>query len=162
VLYFEPDANSPVIKRIKQVDPSERSNLFQLFEFLTLAFNTRGSMPVSELLSLMFPGKPIHDLIRAIPDLATYAGKKPKPDFDSIPKPPPSEVDPSTTYQENIDYDLSEVRLRSLSALTLWEITLEYMNTAADKSPIHLNRLLGGSLTSFRTGDYRASYKRLN
>jgi len=162
VLYFEPDVNSPVIQRVKEVDPSKRSNLFQLFEFLTLAFNTRGSMPVSELLSLMFPSKSIRDLIRAIPSLATYAGKKPKPDFDSIPKPPPSEVDPSTTYQENIDYDLSEVRLRSLPALTLWEITLEYMNTAADKSPVHLNRLLGGSLTSFRTGDYKASYKRLN
>ncbi|EYE91924.1 uncharacterized protein EURHEDRAFT_463891 [Aspergillus ruber CBS 135680] len=162
VLYFEPDANSPAMQIVKQVDTSKRSNFFQLFEFLTLAFNTRGSMPVSELLTLMFPTRPLHDLIRVIPSLATYAGKKPKPDFDSIPKPLPSEVDPSTTYQENIDYDLSEVRLRSLPVLTMWELTLEYMNTAADKSPVHLNRLLGGSLTSFRTGDYRASYKRLN
>lgn len=166
VVYFEPDSNSPVMQLVQQVEESKRSNLFQLFEFLTLAFNTRGSMPVSELLSLMFPGKPIDDLIRSIPSLATYAGKKPKPDFDSQPKTVHSsssdEVDPSTTFQENIDYDLSEVRLRSLPALTLWQISLEYLKTSADVSPVNLNRLLGGTLTSFRTGDYAVTYKRLN
>lgn len=166
VIYFEPDPNSPIMQRVKAIEPSKRADVVRLFEALILVFNNRSSMTVAELISLMLPHRPVNDIVRNIPSLATFAAKTPKADFDNQPKTvhPDAQgnLDPVSCFQENIDYDLSDVRIRCLAVTDLWDILLEYLKSAPDVSPVQFNRLLGGTLTSFRTGDHLVSHKRLH
>lgn len=156
MIYFEADPNSPVMQRLKNYEPAKRTEIIRLFEALSLVYSNRGTMLTSELLSLMFPNRPTNDLVRTIPSLATFATKRLKADFDNQPKTVHGAKgqDPVTCFQENIDYDFSDVRIRGLPIVTLWDILLEYIKTTADVSPVQLNRLLGGTMTSYRSGDY--------
>jgi transcription factor 1 len=65
-------------------------------------------------------------------------------------------------YQENLDYRLDGVRVRSLPSSVLWDTFLEYQKGDLKLSAMQLNRVLGGTLTSFRSGDYLLTHKRLH
>lgn len=160
ILYFEADPNPVAVQKLNQLDPSQRDVPLRLFEALSLTIGTRNLMTVAELLELVFPGRPINDIVKSIPGLAVFAAKTPKPDFDNLPKtihgsPEAREpLDPVACYQENLDYDLSDVRVRTLSISTLWDIFIEYQKKGnTSLTTVQLSRLLGGTLTSFRTGD---------
>ncbi|KAE8357243.1 hypothetical protein BDV27DRAFT_92338 [Aspergillus caelatus] len=160
ILYFEADPNPVAVQKLNQLDPSQRDAPLRLFEALSLTIGTRNLMTVAEFLELVFPGRPINDIVKAIPGLAVFATKTPKPDFDNLPKtihgsPGAREpLDPVACYQENLDYNLSDVRVRTLSTSTLWDIFIEYQKKGnTSLSTVQLSRLLGGTLTSFRTGD---------
>ncbi|PKX91907.1 uncharacterized protein P174DRAFT_410787 [Aspergillus novofumigatus IBT 16806] len=170
MIYFEADANSPITRLSNQVDEASRANLYRIYEAVSLIFGSRGAMPVSELLNSLFPSRPINDLVRAIPSLATHAARTPKPNFDSLPKTvhgrpgedPSKPLDPVSNFQENLDYDLTDVRIRCLSPITLWEIIMEYQKDSnTEVNVVQLNRLLGGTLTSFRAGEYSVEPKKL-
>jgi transcription factor 1 len=170
MIYFEADANSPITRLSNQVDEASRAKLYRIYEAVSLIFGSRGAMPVSELLNSLFPSRPINDLVRAIPSLATHAARTPKPNFDDLPKTvhcrpgedPSKPLDPVSNFQENLDYDLSDVRIRCLSPITLWEIILEYQkDNNTEVNVVQLNRLLGGTLTSFRAGEYGVDPKKL-
>jgi transcription factor 1 len=170
MIYFEADADSPITRLTNQVDEASRANLYRIYEAVSLIFGSRGAMPVSELLNSLFPSRPINDLVRAIPSLATHATRTPKPNFDDLPKTvhgrpgegPGKLLDPVSNFQENLDYDLSDVRIRCLSPITLWEIILEYQkDNNTEVNMVQLNRLLGGTLTSFRAGEYSVEPKKL-
>ena len=168
MIYFEANKNPPTMQMIQDLDAEKRSSLLRLFDALTLIFSKRSALPVTELLALLFPSRPVDDLIHAIPSLTVFARKKPKPDFDDLPKTCHpigielgDELDPAVCLQDNMDYDLSKVRLRTLFVKTLWEIMLEYVKTATDLSPILLSRLLGGSMTSYQSGGYLGDPKKM-
>lgn len=168
MVYFEANKDPPVMKMIQNLDAEKRNNLLRLFDALTLIFSKRSALPVTEFLELLFPSRPVDDLIRAIPSLIVFARKKPNPNFDSLPKTCHpigiklgDEQDPAVCLQDNMDYDLSKVRLRTLFVKTLWEIMLEYLKTATDLSPILLSRLLGGSMTSYQTGGHLGDPKKM-
>ncbi|KAM0100459.1 hypothetical protein ACP6JE_005030 [Aspergillus fumigatus] len=170
MIYFEADANPPIMRLCNQVDEASRADLYRIYEAVSLIFGSRSAMPVSELLNALFPNRPINDLVRAIPSLATHAARTPKPNFDSLPKTvhgrpgedPSKQLDPVFNFQENLDYDLSDVRIRCLSSITLWEIILEYQKeNDTEVNVVQLNRLLGGTLTSFRAGEYGMEPKKL-
>ncbi|QMW37666.1 hypothetical protein COH20_008711 [Aspergillus flavus] len=159
VLYFEADPNPPAVQKLNQLDPSQRDAALRLFEALSLTIGTRNLMTVAEFLELIFPERPINDIVKSIPGLAVFAAKTPKPDFDNLPKtihgsPEAREpLDPAACYQENLDYDLSDVRVRTLPISTLWDIFVEYQKKGnTNLSTVQLTQLLGGTLTSFRTG----------
>ncbi|EAW09465.1 uncharacterized protein ACLA_036700 [Aspergillus clavatus NRRL 1] len=175
MLYFEADAHSPIMQLLTEADQAGRADLHRIYEAISLTFSSRGTMTVTDLLKAIFPARPINDLVRAIPSLATYASKTPKPDFDTLPKTvsgrpgaaestcqdPHPPLDPVTHFQENLDYDLSDVRIRCLSSATLWEIVVEYHKSNAEVNAVQLNRLLGGTLTSFRSGEYGVEQKKM-
>ncbi|KAE8382849.1 hypothetical protein BDV26DRAFT_252761 [Aspergillus bertholletiae] len=159
-LYFEADPNPLALQKLNQLEPAKREVALRLFEAFTLTIGTRNLMTVSEFLQLIFPDRPTNDIVKAIPSLAIFAAKTPKPDYDSLPKavhgPPDAgkSPDPVACYQENLDYDLSDVRARILPISTLWDIFIEYQKKGDTSiSAVQLSRLLGGTLTSFRTGD---------
>lgn len=166
MIYFEADKNPPVMQILQQqLDPEKQDNLLRLFDALSLIFSQRSAIPVTEVLTLMFPNRPVEDLIRSIPSLVVFAQKTPKPNFDNLPKTFHSlglglgdDQDPAMCLQDNMDYDLSKVRMRSLFVKTLWEIVLEYSKTATDLSPVLLNRLLGGSMTTYQSGGMLMSH----
>ena len=168
MIYFEANKDPPIMKMIQDLDADKRDILLRLFDALTLIFSKRSALPVTELLTLLFPSRPVDDLLRAIPSLVVFARRKPKADFDSLPKTCHpigiqlgDEHDPAVCLQDNMDYDLSQVRLRTLFVKTLWEIMLEYVRTASDLSPILLSRLLGGSMTSYQTGGHLSDQKKM-
>ncbi|GLA82955.1 hypothetical protein AtubIFM56815_007146 [Aspergillus tubingensis] len=162
IVYFEPNPNSPVIEKINSLDPSQRGDAFRLFETLSLSLGRgREALSVAEVLQLIFPGRSTNDIVKSIPSLAEYAAKTPKPDFDSLPKTiHGGSTDPVTSFQENLDYDLSDVRVHILSTSTIWDICIEYQRSGVSVSSVQLNRLFGGTLTSYKTGVHREMVKK--
>ncbi|KAH8426811.1 uncharacterized protein LDX57_004541 [Aspergillus melleus] len=162
MIYFEPDLNPPAMRKLNQLEPAQRDEALRLFEALTFTLSVRPLLSVTEMFQIVLPNRSINSLVQAVPSLATFAAKTLKPDFDSLPKTIHGDtkdaggkpLDPADCYQENLDYDLSDVRLRSLSTKTMLDICFEYQKSDQQHSAMHLNRLLGGTLTSFRTGDY--------
>ncbi|KAA8645975.1 uncharacterized protein ATNIH1004_007396 [Aspergillus tanneri] len=160
LVYFEPDDQSTALRQLHRLPPDEREHPVRLFQALSLALGSRGNLTVAELLQAVFPRRSVNDLVRAVPSLATFAAKSLPVDFDVRPKTvhgapdQPQPLDPAVCYQENLDYDLTDVRVRSLSAATLLDICLEYQRSGQKVSVTQLNRMLGGTLTSFRSGGY--------
>ncbi|RAL02886.1 uncharacterized protein BO80DRAFT_402609 [Aspergillus ibericus CBS 121593] len=167
IIYFEANPHSPAIQKINTLDPSDRSNAIRLFENLTLSLGRgREAISAAEVFNLIFPGRPTNDIVKAIPSLAEYATKTPKPDFDHLPKTvhgeprPGTDVpDPAISFQENLDYDLSDVRVHILSTSTIWDICVEYQRTGVPLSSVQLNRVFGGTLTSYKMGVHRENGK---
>ncbi|KAE8350440.1 hypothetical protein BDV28DRAFT_39423 [Aspergillus coremiiformis] len=169
VFYFEADSNPTALRKLSQLDLPERNGPFRLFEAYSFTMHSRTTMTVAELLETIFPGRPINDIVKAVPALAVFAAKTLKPAFDTLPKtlhgPPGAtnndqKLDPVASYQENLDYDLSAIRARVLPCSTLWDIFVEYQKSDSKLSMVQLNRALGGTLTSFRTGEYILPEKR--
>ncbi|RMJ22663.1 hypothetical protein PHISP_06462 [Aspergillus sp. HF37] len=161
MLYFEPDANSPVMKLLNGLESHARDEVFTAFDLITLTLGTRGVLSVADVSKAFFPDLSGNDLVRLIPSLASYAFKRPKPDFDSLPRtihPPRSHKktdeppDPAYCVQENLDYDFSDVRVRTLPAIIIWEIALLYQRRPRDMEFVQVSRMLGGGLTGYRLG----------
>ncbi|RJE22947.1 hypothetical protein PHISCL_04716 [Aspergillus sclerotialis] len=161
MFYFEADINSSLMKGLKEVDPMQRDELLRIFDAFCFSIGTRGLATVGELLSSIFADQSINDIVKAVPSLATFASKRLKSDFDNLPKTlhtKPSRqqsgepLDPVECFQENLDYDLSDVRVRSLSVSTLWDLAVEYQKRPSRLDTVELNRAVGSSLTSFRSG----------
>lgn len=166
MLYFEPDANSPVMKLLNDLEPHARDEVFTTFDVIALTLGTRGLLSVSDVSKAFFPDLSGNDLVRLIPSLASYAFKRPKPDFDSLPKtihpPRPHEksdepLDPAYCIQDNLDYDFSDVRIRTLPAIIIWEIARLYQRRPRDMDFVHISRMLGGGLTEYRLGAHATS-----
>ncbi|PLB36017.1 uncharacterized protein BDW47DRAFT_109325 [Aspergillus candidus] len=166
MVYFEADPNACAARKLHELPPGDRDAPLECSEALTLTLGSRNHMTVPELLDVILPGRPVNDIVRAVPSLAMFANRTLKPDFDTLPKTvhgSPSdiaagkELDPALCFQENLDYDLSDVRVRTLSTETLWDLFVEYQKSDRKLSPVQLNRLLGGTLTSFKSGEYRES-----
>lgn len=162
MLYFEPDANSPVMKILSDLDSSARDSVFKAFDGISLTLGSRRTLTVPELAAALFPNQSTNGLVRAVPGLAAFAFKRLKPDFDHLPKtirPGLAQrkcewpLDPAECFQENMDYDLSNVRVRILPATVLWEIAVEYQRHYGEVDIVQVSRALGGSLTPFRSGE---------
>ncbi|KAJ5917755.1 hypothetical protein N7454_010130 [Penicillium verhagenii] len=154
LIYFEADENAISAQSLGKVPPEDCESLSGLFEALTLSFSSGNHISIAELAERLFPGRTSNDVVQLIPSLAYHVGKRVKPGCGPIPLADGS-LDANKCFQENIDYDLSEVRVICLPSQVLWDILLEYHKHAIDYSPLQFNRLLGGTLTSYRTGDYR-------
>ncbi|PWY68570.1 S-adenosyl-L-methionine-dependent methyltransferase [Aspergillus sclerotioniger CBS 115572] len=164
IIYFEANPNSPAIQKIHTLAPSERSDAMRLFENLTLSLGRgREALSAAEVFQLIFPGRCTNDIVKSIPSLAEYATKTPKPDFDTLPKTVHGEgdaPDPTISFQENLDYDLSDVRVHILSTSTIWDICIEYQRSGVPLSSVQLNRVFGGTLTSYKMGVHREPGKK--
>lgn len=167
VFYFEADANSPVVRKLKQADPADRGEILRIFDALCLSLSSRIGVTAGELIRVLFSDRSTNEVVKAVPSLATHAFKRLKPDFDSLPKTihaHPSDLetteplDPAQCFQENLDYDLNDVRLRVISATTLMDLAIEYKKSPGSLDSMHVSRAVGASLTTFRTGatDQRA------
>lgn len=161
MLYFEADADSPVMKLLNGVDPSARAGVERIFDVISLTLGSNSTLSMPTVSEVLFPSRSPNDLVRAIPSLATFASKRPKPDFDNLPKavhPGPAydkrngSSDPADCFQENLDYDLSDVRIRVLPPTTIWEIALEYQRNPGQLDAVQLSQALGGALTEYRSG----------
>ncbi|KAL4937567.1 hypothetical protein BDV06DRAFT_226833 [Aspergillus oleicola] len=160
IFYFEADTNPRVLARLKPLDEETYNLAFRFFTSFTLSLQVNNALTVAKLIEKFFPNLSTNDMVKAVPTLATYASKRPKPNFESLPKTlhpgleaanSMAELDPVSCYQQNLDYDLSDVHCRILSAETLWDISIEYAKSGNNQSALQLNRLMGGSLTTAQT-----------
>ncbi|PWY92787.1 S-adenosyl-L-methionine-dependent methyltransferase [Aspergillus heteromorphus CBS 117.55] len=169
LIYFEADPNPPFAPKLAKLHPSKRSEAYRIYESLISSLNRgRDSISAAEVLDLLFPSRSANDIVKTIPSLAEHAAKAPKPDFDSLPKTVHGESldggppDPALSYQENLDYDLNDVRIRCLSSSTMWDICIEYMKSGASLTALQLSRLLGGTLTMSQISGRQEPKKRLH
>lgn len=149
MIYFEADANSPVAKKLRELPEERREDVVGLFDTISLLFSTRGNMSPEELVHALLPGLSANEIVKAIPSLAIFAGKQLKPGSGAVPLDDPT-LDAHQCFQDNIDYDISDVRLRCLPVLTMWEILLEYQKHCLDLSPAQFARHLGSTTTMTR------------
>ncbi|KAJ5909700.1 hypothetical protein N7504_004343 [Penicillium tannophilum] len=154
LVYFEADEHAISAQQLSRVPSEDRDAVMQLFEAMTLSFSSGNHMSIAELADRFFPGQAANDVVKSIPSIAKYVGKRLKPNCGPLPLADDT-LDPNECFQENIDYDLSETRVISLPIRVIWDILLEYHKNAQDLSPLQINRLLGGTMTSYRTGEYR-------
>ncbi|KAJ5970715.1 Ribosomal RNA adenine methylase transferase [Penicillium vulpinum] len=152
VLYFEANSNPPALKKTSDLPSGERNDVFERFFALLSCVGIRGKTPVSEILERLFPMESINDIVRDIPSLAIFAGRRLKSGYGPMPLPDGSTSDPAFSYQENIDYDLSNVRFRILSTEALVDIAIKYEQLPEKLDIIHFGRALGGTLTHAQLG----------
>ncbi|CAG8909930.1 unnamed protein product [Penicillium egyptiacum] len=158
-IYFEPDSNPPVLKKVFDL-PSTMVQLVLDRYFAVLGIvGFRGTMSVTEFLGIIFPSETVNSHVRDIPSLATFAERRLKPGCGPMPLPDGSTSDPAFTYQDNVDYDLSGVRLRTLSAATLLDIAIKYENLPEKLSVVSFSRALGGSMTQAQIGEDLSNLK---
>ncbi|PYH79716.1 hypothetical protein BO82DRAFT_288118 [Aspergillus uvarum CBS 121591] len=170
MLYFEPDPNSAVARKLFALDPETRAAAADLFEILTLSlYRGRTELTLGEMLPLVFPGRSINDCVRAIPGLAQHTVRTPKPDFDALPKTliaepkqPEQQPDPAMCFQENLDYDVSDVCVHIIPCPVLWDICIEYSHYEHRQSVRSLARALGATMTHSRLGSHLTKGKRLH
>lgn len=153
-IYFEADTNPIAAQYLQRVPEDKRERLLQLFDGLTFA-GTGAPLTIQSLANTIFPGRSINDLVKTIPLLAVFANKRLKPGHGPAPLTDPT-VDPTKSFQDNIDYDFSDVYIQSTPVSVMWEIALEYQASSSDLSAIQFTRLLGGTMTTFRDGQYLA------
>lgn len=152
-IYFETDPNPPVLKKVFDLPNSMVQPVLDRY-FALLAFvGFRSKMPVAELLETVFPLETINSHVRDIPSLANFAERRLKPGCGPLPLPEGSTLDPAFAFQENVDYDLSGVRLRTLSAQTLLDIAIKYEMLPEKLSIIVFSRVLGGTMTQAQLGE---------
>ncbi|KAJ5153313.1 uncharacterized protein N7482_009791 [Penicillium canariense] len=151
IMYFEAEANPVYLQKISHLSDEKRGQIFGLFEALSLVFGPRNHITVGELFKILFLDRPTNELLQAIPGLVPFAMKRLKPGSGPIPLAHPT-VDPNACFQENLNYDVGDVRLRCIPIPTLWDILLEYQKQAPDTTAIQFSRMIGATLTSFRAG----------
>jgi transcription factor 1 len=151
IVYFEPDANPEFLNKLSHLSKEQRQHIEGLFEALSSVFGPRNHITVGELLKILFLERPSNDIIKAVPTLAPFAIKRLKPGHGAVPLADPT-VDSNTVFQENLNYDVSDVRLRCIPSGVMWDILLEYQKHAPDITAIQFSRMIGGTLTSFRAG----------
>ncbi|KAL2815476.1 hypothetical protein BJX63DRAFT_159389 [Aspergillus granulosus] len=182
LFYFEADPNAHAAKRLSRLTQEQKYVAFDVLDAFTLSLSNSSVPTVAKLTQSLFPAWSANEVVKAIPSLARFASKRPKPDFDALPKtlhydpdfkPPSSpsspsknkkaasdlDPDPVYCYQENLDYDLSETRCRILPASTLWDMFAKYAERNTDHSIVQLTRLLGGNVTTARSGIYSSDIK---
>ncbi|CAI7577559.1 unnamed protein product [Penicillium glandicola] len=153
LIYFEPDPNPPALKKIFDLPRSMVQDVLDRYFALLAVVGFRGRMPVAEFLETLFPLEAINDHVRDIPSLATFAERRLKPGYGPMPLPDGSTSDPAFTYQENVDYDLSGVRLRTLSVQALVDIAIKYEKFPEKLTIVGLSRALGGAMTQAQSGE---------
>ncbi|GAD97177.1 hypothetical protein NFIA_068400 [Paecilomyces variotii No. 5] len=167
MIYFEPSRDSPLVKTLESMERGqEKHDLMDLAEEILSVVGMRNTLSVNEFLNALFPERPINDIVKAVPGLAALASKRLKKDFDSSVEAsspvsnPGQPTDPVYTYQENVDYDLSDVRIRSVPILVLWDLILEYSKWPAKAtSTRRINTVLGGSMTDYQAAVFSFDFK---
>lgn len=149
MIYFEANTDVPTMRKLKGIPEAKRELLMQLFDAMSLVLSTRNNLSVKEIAVVLFQDRSANDIVKAVPSLAGFAGKQLKPGCGVVPLDDPR-LDPHECFQGNIDYDLSEVRLRCLPVTVMWEILLEYQKHSVDLSATQFSRLLGSTMTSSR------------
>lgn len=153
LIYFEANPNPPALKKVFDLpSPMIQPVLDRYFALLAFV-GFRGKMPVAELLETIFPMETINSHVHDIPSLANFAERRLKPGCGPMPLPDGSTSDPAFTYQENMDYDLTGVRLRTLSAQTLVDIAIKYEKLSVKLSIVAFSRALGGTMTQAQLGE---------
>ena len=161
MIYIGTDSSSAYTRRLKGLDPDVRTEVLELADSFMFVLNTRSGITLSELFETLFPRQPANNLVAKIPSLALLANKSMKPNFDDLPKTLHSGPetrqgengpDPVECFQENLDYDLSDVRLRTLSPLTILEIALLYQQSPDKWSAVQLARALGSAVVAHKAG----------
>jgi transcription factor 1 len=150
VLYFEPHEKPPALQKILRLPESDRTEALARFYALLGVLNTRNSITVPEIAKVMFPKMSTNELIQAIPSLATFADRRMK--MKRAPKELRETQDPVSSYQENLEYDLSDVRLRTVSSTAIGDMIVEYEKQPHKLDALALSRVLGSSLTSAQLG----------
>lgn len=150
VFYYEPNEAPPILQKISHLPFEAQRSVMARFDAITSTL-TQGATTVLELKNNMFPQWSTNEIVKRIPSLAAFAGKRLKPGHGPLPLSDPA-ADPECSYQENLDYDLSAVRLYTISAETFMDLALEY-EKLAEKLPINsFSRLIGGTLTMSQLG----------
>ncbi|KAJ5210710.1 Ribosomal RNA adenine methylase transferase [Penicillium cf. griseofulvum] len=152
LVYFEANPNPPALKKVFDLPSEMVKAILDRYLVLLGCVGFRGKMSVAELLQTLFPLESINDHVKDIPALATFAGKRLKAGYGPMPLPDPT-ADPASTYQENVDYDLSGVRMRLLSVDTLLDIATKYERLPDKLDVITFSRALGASVTQAQLGD---------
>ncbi|OQE37298.1 hypothetical protein PENCOP_c010G04343 [Penicillium coprophilum] len=153
MIYFEADSSPPLLKKVFDLPSEMAQNILERHFALLSCVGFRGKMSVTELLEILFPLETINDHVRDIPSLATFASRRLKAGYGPMPLPDGSTSDPAFLYQENVDYDLSDVRIRILSASTLLDIAIKYEKLPGKLDIIPFSRALGAAVTQAQLGE---------
>ena len=159
IIYFEAQEKPSALQKILHLPSPAQSDALARFHAVIGLTNTRSTLTAGEIGKLAFPALSTNQLVQAVPSLATFASKRIKPGSGPMPLSDPT-LDPVTNYQDNIEYDLSEVRLRILSMATIADMVVEYGKVGNQLPAQDLSRLLGGTLTTAQLGQELTRLKR--
>ncbi|KAJ5549214.1 hypothetical protein N7513_006448 [Penicillium frequentans] len=79
LVYFEADEHAISAQQLSKVPSEDREAVMQLFEAMTLSFSSGNHISIAGLADRFFPGQAANDVVKSIPSLAKYVGKRLKP-----------------------------------------------------------------------------------
>ncbi|CAG8042504.1 unnamed protein product [Penicillium salamii] len=147
VVYFEANDSPPVLQKLNHSSVSQPQAVLERFEVLTSLLAHRGEMTIETLNKQLFSDWSSNEFIQAVPSLALFAGKRLKPGSGPLPLSDPT-LDPTTSYQGNLEYDLSQIRIMTISAESLLDVAIEYEKLEAKVPISEFKRLVGGTSTT--------------
>ncbi|CAG8922200.1 unnamed protein product [Penicillium salamii] len=147
VVYLEANDAPPVLQKLNHSSVSQPQAVLERFEVLTSILASGGETSVDTLKNLLFSSWSSNEFIQALPSFALFAGKRLKPGSGPLPLSDPT-LDPTTSYQGNLEYDLTQIRLMTVSAESFMDVAIEY-EKLEEKLPIsEFKRLIGGTWTT--------------
>ena len=150
ILDIQPDANSPILSRRREYTEAGKGDdyraIVQVFLHLGRLLVYSGRKPLDSILQALFPGRPMSEVIEAIPSLARLA----KVSVSFVPMPDENEAGQEGGHEETavLEYAedcLSDVSWRTLPASMIWDIAAEWYTYPLKPVPTtELHKVLGG------------------
>ena len=169
IVDFQPDPNAPLLSstdpekmRDETEDTDEFPSTFRIFLHLLGQLTSSGIKTVPELLDTMFSGRPMEEIVRAVPSLVSIArATPPTPEPAAKSKASSTEIKtttvpvlkpPRTVETRNPEdpstYDLSQTRIRTIPATVFWDLAMEWERWPfRPESEREIINLLGGKLS---------------
>lgn len=177
IIDFQPDPNAPIISSTTPEkmddfndDFEEFPSTYRIFLHLLNHMTNSNTKTIPELVDTMFIGRPLEDIVRAVPSLVTVAratvpsnSSKDTPPTPSSPASPQDET-PTTFPKSTIlkdapeietrdpedpsSYDLSQARLRTIPPSIFWDLAVEWCRWPfKPESEREVVNMLGGKLS---------------
>lgn len=184
VIDFQPDPNAPIIASTTpdqmhdiNEDFEEFPSTYRIFLHLLNNMTNSGTRTLPELLNTMFSGRPIEEIVRAVPSLIQVAratvpsnlskeayttatsspqpSTEPEPEPTTFPKIPVIKRPPEMETRDPEDpssYDLSQARLRTIPPTIFWDLAVEWSRWPfRPESEREIVNMLGGKLSLIET-----------
>ncbi|OKL56884.1 hypothetical protein UA08_08024 [Talaromyces atroroseus] len=145
IMYVEPEHKDKLAERFAVDRAHDRPDeAVEIALSVIGSFGIRGRDPVSEMLDKLFPGQPINEVVKSVPELFAYIPKH----LLSPPLEDKNEANGDSIY-DDFEYFPQQVHLRSLPLSVLLKLLKAYLATTSSKSFLQVNRSLGGSATMY-------------
>ncbi|KAH8693983.1 hypothetical protein BGW36DRAFT_430006 [Talaromyces proteolyticus] len=152
VLYMEPKTNDQIAESLSLDIAHQRlDEAVEISNSVLNSFGVRGREPVQDMLTKLYPGKSIVEVIKAVPSLFPYIPKQLASNTTDPANTTTETSSSKSSYYDSFEYLPQKLNFRCLPNHVMLDLLKYYLRTlpTASKSFLQVNRSLGGSATKY-------------